>query len=1710
MGKYKDPPVYSKTKDFERWKTEVDAWNDVIVATKAIDKSAIGQVLALSLPDTDEEGDLRGKVMDAIGPTLKGEAGYAALIKWLEDHLGQDKISKTVDKIKTFMKYVRSPDQSVKDYIAGFDAKYNAAIKSGLAALAQPYLMWLVVENGQVSDLEHKVIMGGIDLSKEDTLYTQAKASMLKYLEGPGHRGGEREGLKLRSSDTLFAKTPWNPKAPYRPRYPINAGGGYRPGGAGALTGGNQQALPGFRPRTPVHVPRNPVKNGKQTLCDVCGSWSHFKRECPLNPRAAMIAAGYEGEDIYYDAEAYVRDDDFAYISEVPEYINTEEADNSGQAQAAALPAVVEEPHQDFVANFVATLAPLSNTNLETLYTTYEVLSTFVLQANVVNKPKHPGEVVLDTGCIESVSSDVRINDFIRTLHPNTRARIKVEPSKKRFKFGGGQTRESMGTFFIPCSLEGQNIIMVVDVVKQDCLPILMSKKAMKRAGVLINVANDKATIFGKEIHLDENDAGHYVVKLDDFVYNDGDCSVLYSDFQDKSPEQIKEDVMRMHKGLGHPSRSTFERMLRNAGTFNNDVVLQLNKLYESCETCLKFRKTKPIPKVAPPLSRDVNECLTIDLKIYGKTKKIVLYMIDEFSRFVTAVTIPDKRGETVVKAILEKWIFGTPYGPPRQICSDNGLEFVNASMRSMCDQFGIKHITTGAYSAHQNGLNERNHFTCDMMVQKLMDADPHIKFEDALNQAVFAKNSMLNVHGFSPSQILTGKQPRVPGATADNNPAQDEEEVDSRTVQKRLNLMQRAREAFAKVDNSNRLKRAMRVQHSPLVKYENGEMVCYRFGTDTRWHGPAKIIGQENKVVFIKHGGHIISTSQSRVYRPGAGGGGQMAPDSQTPQAPQRQTTQRPAVPTGADADSSSDSEPPSEGEEEEEERTERTEGTENPAQAGQAGQAEQGDQRSEGTGSSASPGPEQRVEGEGRDDAVPIQIDPDSPIQGFKNLARPDIEPFRLRPDQVSELEQTGKEKSMEKEKEKDQNEKLPHLTDSENEDIEDVNEEEVERLRQKKRKVLKKKDEFPKKGNWILYKEKDKNVWFRAQVKGKGTKASSKLPYYNITPEFENTRGVNLDDFDWCFYDPDVETDKEIYEGEKRKSPGSGSSKGGSGRRKGPPSKTQSPKSASPKLKNRQKEVDTYLTYFTYADQISRAEQAEKVDETYVVFIPKEDWDKPFVVEAKDKELRNFENYGAYKVVKDVGQPRMSTQWIITEKMYGDVKGAKARVVVNGNQEKADLQADSPTVSKQSLRLLFSISAQFGWEVVMADVTSAFLQSDIIDRELYVQPPKDAVAPGYIWLLQKPMYGLTDASLKWYQTLADRLIKLGCKRLTTDPAMFYWQDQDGKLAGLACWHVDDMVAAGSDEFYHKVLSPLMEMFTFGSTSEGKYRCLGWNVMHRQDDILVSQKDYIETKLDFLDINTKNNVGKSKLNDEDASKARGVIGKLRWLSDQCRPDIAIAVLEMSLAAHAPTYDTVKLINKTVAQVVNREYDLRYCKLNSKQWFITVFSDASLRGLPDKISSAMGYVILLSEGFRPGNRTSCNVLSWKSCKTRRIVASTYDAETLALTAALEEAIFIKTQMTTMLGIGEEDILIEAFCDCNDTVAAITANKPLPNKQNRLAALEIARIKEMKELKMIDSVSWCPSAQQLADTMTKRGASTEPIIHTVSKGKFFF
>ena len=197
-----------------------------------------------------------------------------------------------------------------------------------------------------------------------------------------------------------------------------------------------------------------------------------------------------------------------------------------------------------------------------------------------------------------------------------------------------------------------------------------------------------------------------------------------------------------------------------------------------------------------------------------------------------------------------------------------------------------------------------------------------------------------------------------------------------------------------------------------------------------------------------------------------------------------------------------------------------------------------------------------------------------------------------------------------------------------------------------------------------------------------------------------------------------------------------------------------------------------------------------------------------------------------------------------------------------------------------------------------------------------------------------------------------------------------------------------------------------------------------------------------------------------------------------------------------------------INIVNKTVTAVNSRSVELRFRKLLGDCWYLTVFSDASLRGLSGKVHSAMGYLIFLSDGYLPNQSIRCCVLTWKSCKVKRVVTSTYDAETISLELGLEEAIVLRDQLMKLTGFSEELIRIEAFVDCRDTFEAIMSNKKFP-KGSRLASIEVAKIKEMIENKQVSKVSWVDTDHQMADVLTKRGVGAEVLVNTIEDGRFY-
>ena len=123
------------------------------------------------------------------------------------------------------------------------------------------------------------------------------------------------------------------------------------------------------------------------------------------------------------------------------------------------------------------------------------------------------------------------------------------------------------------------------------------------------------------------------------------------------------------------------------------------------------------------------------------------------------------QKRETIVKAILHNWV--RIFGPADSFLFDNGGEFVNQAMIEFAEQFNIHLKTTAAESAWSNGLCERHNAILADLTRKVY-SDNNCSFQIALCLALSAKNALTNVFGFSPNQLVFGRNIKIPSVHAD------------------------------------------------------------------------------------------------------------------------------------------------------------------------------------------------------------------------------------------------------------------------------------------------------------------------------------------------------------------------------------------------------------------------------------------------------------------------------------------------------------------------------------------------------------------------------------------------------------------------------------------------------------------------------------------------------------------------------------------------------------------------------------------------------------------------------------------------------------------------------------------------------------------------------------------------------------------------------
>ena len=132
--------------------------------------------------------------------------------------------------------------------------------------------------------------------------------------------------------------------------------------------------------------------------------------------------------------------------------------------------------------------------------------------------------------------------------------KVTIAQSHVPFRFGDGRKVYSFISARIPIMIANTNCQVQVEIVKEN-IPLLLSKDSLKKAGTVLDMINDKAIMFGKDVPLHFSTNGHYAIDiLGENTESQDFCEQILV-FEKDVPEKTKQKQMiKIHKQFGHAS----------------------------------------------------------------------------------------------------------------------------------------------------------------------------------------------------------------------------------------------------------------------------------------------------------------------------------------------------------------------------------------------------------------------------------------------------------------------------------------------------------------------------------------------------------------------------------------------------------------------------------------------------------------------------------------------------------------------------------------------------------------------------------------------------------------------------------------------------------------------------------------------------------------------------------------------------------------------------------------------------------------------------------------------------------------------------------------------------------------------------------------------------------------------------------------------------
>jgi hypothetical protein len=149
-----------------------------------------------------------------------------------------------------------------------------------------------------------------------------------------------------------------------------------------------------------------------------------------------------------------------------------------------------------------------------------------------------------------------------------------------------------------------------------------------------------------------------------------------------------------------------------------------------------------------------------LDESIMGN--KYILTIVDHFTGWPEAIAIPDKRAETIAKALFDTLI--CRHGAPKYLLSDRGKEFLNNLMQELARVVGFTKIFTTAMHPNSNAYPERLHRFINNTMAIMINGHAENDWETLLPHVLFSYRTTIHeTTKYTPFHLVYGRHARLP-----------------------------------------------------------------------------------------------------------------------------------------------------------------------------------------------------------------------------------------------------------------------------------------------------------------------------------------------------------------------------------------------------------------------------------------------------------------------------------------------------------------------------------------------------------------------------------------------------------------------------------------------------------------------------------------------------------------------------------------------------------------------------------------------------------------------------------------------------------------------------------------------------------------------------------------------------------------------------------